>query len=120
MDGVAEVEIDDTTYEIPGVFEVSIEHHPIGSHQRTAGGQMLMNVVAVKRVWTLETRALSKAEVDAFLDPLIAKNFQYVGFRTDDMGALVDAYLEVSVERDLESAASKEGGRTVRIIATER
>ena len=117
---IAQIVINDVTYEIPQIFNMTLDRELIGTRERTADGTMLMNINAIKRTWVYETRVLSLAEAKAFIEPLEGIQFTRVAFMNDEMNSPVYVYVDVEIERDLDSNSAKDKGRTTRIIITER
>ncbi len=91
------------TTEIPKVYDIS--HLPpeiVGERERTAGGKMRQDVVAVKRAWSLKTRWLTQAEYVAILNLLDSVTYGSIEYWYDEFGGVytdpsynVDAYVTV-------------------------
>lgn len=72
--------------EIPLIYAYQTVREFVADKRRTVGGKMRMDVVAVKREWTLQTRPLPKAHRDAILEHLRAIKFQAGDFVLHELG----------------------------------
>ncbi len=81
---------------VPYVYAIVIEREVIGDEERTAGGKLRRDVVAVKRTWRLQTRPLTKAEAPASTNHLDAIMYGTTTFELE--GASMLAYVDIDEE----------------------
>lgn len=86
--------------EIPLVFAYETDREVIGDKRRTVGGKMRMDVIAIKRQWTLQTRPMPKADRDTLIDHLVAIKFQAGDFVLSELGPGSIRAL-MSIDRDV-------------------
>ena len=72
--------------EIPKVYHIDTRYLLVGERARTAGGYLRQDVIATKRVWTINTRAMSPYSADALISALMAANFSSGDFWIADFG----------------------------------
>lgn len=84
--------------EIPLVYAYEVDRELIADKRRTVGGKMRMDVIAVKRQWTLQTRPMPKEQRDALVNYLIGIKFQAGDFYMADTGTVRGL---MSVDRDV-------------------
>lgn len=114
------------TIELPNVTAQQITHEIVGDAGRTAGGKYRRDVVAAKRVWSLECRYLTNAEYDSIVDYLRDTIlFGSCDFWLDEFGGAaatdsITAYVEVEGDERVQfmGASWESQGRnlTLRII----
>lgn len=112
--------------EIPLIYRADIEHELVGDTGRTVSGKMRRDVVAVKRVWRLQTRPLTPTQANALIDHLRANLFTVGAFWYDALGAetnTVQAYVEI--EQDSRVQFLRDGvwysdGRQLTLRVTEQ
>ena len=90
--------------EIPGVFSLDIDYEMIGSRERSPSGEMLINVVSIKKIIRIETRPGDSSDMDAVIDALIDAQFGHVNLELDEWAnAVVVAPTEATVSRVLDA-----------------
>lgn len=72
--------------EIPLIYAYQTGRAFVADKRRTVGGKMRMDVVAVKRQWTLHTRPMPKADRDTLVDYLVSIKFQAGDFVLGELG----------------------------------
>lgn len=106
--------------EVPYVYALNVTRETVGERQRTAGGKLRQDVVAVKRTWRLQTRVMTKSEATSILSEVASG--AAVDFKLDELGSSVKAYVDIQQER----VPSNRGGtwqtdsRVLTLTVTER
>lgn len=99
----------DTEY-VPYVFAVSVDRTLVGERERTAGGKLRQDAIAIKRAWSLQTRPLTYAEatvLTALIDGDLGGPFD---FWIDDFGAEANTIKAFVTIEDEERVAFAKGG----------
>ncbi len=113
---------------IPCVYAISITRELVGERARTAAGKLRQDVVAIKRVWELQTRPISKDLADTLLSWLDEKLYFVGDFWLDEFGPeseTVKAYvLPDSVEEERVQFGNADGwhrdGRQISMTIVEQ
>jgi hypothetical protein len=97
--------------EIPLIYAVEVGREFIGERERTAGGKIRQDVVAVKRTWHLQSRPITQAKAKLLLDHLESIKYGPGDFHLDDFGSvqntvcgiitpesIVESHAELSIE----------------------
>lgn len=88
------------------MYTESAGREEIAESERTATGMLRRDVVAVKRIWSIRTRPIKKAQRDALLDHLDGIMWGFVDFLCDDLTVPIKA--KVTLESDERSLDSPE------------
>lgn len=88
--------------QIPYVYAIEVERMRVGDEGRTIGGKLRRDIVAIKRIWNIQTRPMTKDEAAPILDHLDSIMYSAVDFWLDEFGDMmrtVRAYASVYEER---------------------
>jgi hypothetical protein len=91
---------------IPLIYHQEVTRELMADEQRTAGGKLRMDIVAFKRIWSLETRPMTTTERDNIINYLDSIYYGVAPFHLDEfgVGVFVDAYMRVESEgRDVDN-----------------
>jgi hypothetical protein len=91
--------------DIPSVYvDEQPEDEIIGEELRSADGTLRSDVIAVKRTWRLQTRPITKAQIDAVVNPLRTGYYAPLPFHHDTWtaGVTVSCRAKVTLARLLE------------------
>lgn len=88
---------------IPLVTELDIEQVFVGDRGETASGRLRQDVVRTKRRWILRTAKITRAQAEALLSHLRAKQFGEGQFWLDEFGAGITVTAIVLAETVRES-----------------
>ena len=93
---------------LPAIATQTDEFEFLGDRQMTAGGyyrQDNISGIADRRIWQFRTAKLTKAEADAFVDPIRANGYRAEALWIDDFGDQTNTVLAYCViervERDV-------------------
>lgn len=88
--------------DVPLVYSQEMEYDLVSNEGRTATGEMLLDIDAVKRTWVLQTRPMLKADRDALIGYLESVFYGPVDFWLEEFGMdTVKAFITISESRDL-------------------
>lgn len=106
--------------EVPCVYALDVTRETVGERQRTAGGKLRQDVVAVKRVWRLQTRVMTKSKAASILNEVASG--AAVDFTLDELGSPVEAYVDIQEERvpSFRCGAWQTDSRVLTLTVTER
>jgi hypothetical protein len=62
-------------FEIPEIYDIQVTSTPQGERARTASGKLRADMIAVKRIWTIQTRPTARARVIPLLSYLYGSLF---------------------------------------------
>jgi hypothetical protein len=70
----------------------------IGERSRTAGGKLRQDFIAMKRIWKLKTRPMTKAQANVLIDYLNTNDWQVGNFWLDEIGSNIQAFVMIDSE----------------------
>ena len=80
--------------EIPRIYDVEVSRRHLGERARTVGGKLRADTVAVKRVWTIQTRPMSLAQASLLLSHLQGTLYAAGAFWIKGLGSPVTARID--------------------------
>ena len=106
--------------EVPYVYALNVTRETIGERQRTAGGKLRQDVVAVKRTWRLQTRVITKSKATSIQTEVASG--AAVDFTLDELGSSVKAYVDIQEERvpSFRDGTWQTDSRVLTLTVTER
>lgn len=99
-----------STEYVPYVFAVSVDRTLVGERERTAGGKLRQDAIAIKRAWSLQTRPLTFAEASALTNIIDGGLGGPFAFWIDDFGAETNTVQAFVTIEDEERVAFAKGG----------
>ena len=106
--------------EVPYVYALNVTRETVGERQRTAGGKLRQDVVAVKRTWRLQTRVITKSKATSIQTEVASG--AAVDFTLDELGSSVKAYVDIQEERvpSFRDGTWQTDSRVLTLTVTER
>lgn len=88
---------------VPSVYVEQTGREEIADMERTAGGVLRRDVIAIKRTWAIRTRPITRERRDALLAHLDGILWGFVDFLCDDLPAPIRAKVTLeSCDRSLD------------------